>query len=95
MADIVAAIEEAPQERSAQDLTHDLWNDLHTTLMAHMKTISLRSLAADQKAKGFKVEERKVSTKGILAKLKPEPARSLCGAAVTCGKPLGGLLGRR
>jgi Rrf2 family iron-sulfur cluster assembly transcriptional regulator len=85
VADIVAAIEEAPQERSAilgeeaqsaQDLTQDLWNDLHTTLMAHMKTISLRSLAADQKAKGFKVEERKVSAKGILAKLKPEPPRS-------------------
>ena len=85
VADIVAAIEDAPQERNvmhseeaqmAQDLTQDLWNDLHTTLMAHMKTISLRSLAADQKAKGFKVEERKVSTKGILAKLKPEPARS-------------------
>ena len=82
VADIVAAIEEAPQEpgtmlnaeaQSAQDLTQDLWNELHTTLMAHMKTISLRSLAADQKAKGFKVEERKVSTKGILAKLKPEP----------------------
>ena len=72
VADIVAAIEEAPQERGAQDLTHDLWNDLHTTLMEHMKTISLRSLAADQKAKGFKVQERKVSSKGILAKLKPE-----------------------
>jgi Rrf2 family iron-sulfur cluster assembly transcriptional regulator len=76
VADIVAAIEEAPQERSAQDLTHDLWNDLHTTLMAHMKTISLRSLAADQKAKGFKVQERKVSSKGILAKLNPEPVLS-------------------
>jgi Rrf2 family iron-sulfur cluster assembly transcriptional regulator len=85
VADIVAAIEEAPQElaalhsaeaQSAQDLTHDLWNDLHTTLMAHMKTISLRSLAADQKAKGFKVQERKVSSKGILAKLKPEPLHS-------------------
>jgi Rrf2 family iron-sulfur cluster assembly transcriptional regulator len=57
-------------------MTQDLWNDLHTTLMAHMKTISLRSLAADQKAKGFKVAERKVSSKGILAKLKPEPLNS-------------------
>jgi Rrf2 family iron-sulfur cluster assembly transcriptional regulator len=85
VADIVAAIEEAPQERnalhseegqSAQDMTQDLWNDLHTTLMAHMKTISLRSLAADQKAKGFKVQERKVSSKGILAKLKPEPVHA-------------------
>lgn len=82
VADIVAAIEEAPQERSvlnsdeapgAQDMTQDLWNDLHTTLMAHMKTISLRSLAAEQKAKGFQVRESKVSKKGILAKLKPEP----------------------
>jgi Rrf2 family transcriptional regulator, iron-sulfur cluster assembly transcription factor len=82
VADIVAAIEEAPQERSvlhsdeapgAEDMTQDLWNDLHTTLMAHMKTISLRSLAAEQKAKGFQVRESKVSKKGILAKLKPEP----------------------
>jgi Rrf2 family iron-sulfur cluster assembly transcriptional regulator len=51
VADIVAATEEAPHERaalndiqaqSAQDMTQELWNDLHTTLMAHMKTISLR-----------------------------------------------------
>ena len=84
VADIVAAIEEGPQarnamqdeEQGAQDMTQDLWNDLHTTLMAHMKTISLRSLAADQKAKGFKVQERKVSKKGILAKLTPEPVRN-------------------
>lgn len=81
VADIIAAIEETPTmastameadgDQSPQDMTQDLWNNLHTTLMAHMKTITLRSLAADQRAKGFKVEERKTKAKGVFIKAKP------------------------
>jgi Rrf2 family iron-sulfur cluster assembly transcriptional regulator len=86
VADIITAIEETPAmaataldgdgEQSPQDMTQDLWNSLHTTLMAHMKTITLRSLAAEQRVKGFKVEERKTKAKGVFVKPKPEPVRT-------------------
>jgi Rrf2 family iron-sulfur cluster assembly transcriptional regulator len=36
-----------------------------------MKSITLKSLAEDQKSKGFKVEERKPAKKGLLQKIKP------------------------
>ncbi len=86
VADIIAAIEEAPVAPVAtldadgaedpQDMTGDLWNSLHTTLMAHMQTITLRSLAQEQRAKGFRVEERKTKAKGVFAKAKPESVRT-------------------
>ena len=56
-------------------MTQDLWNTLHTTLMAHMQTISLRSLAGDQRAKGFQVQERKTVQKGVFQKPRPPVAR--------------------
>ena len=76
VADIVTAIEGStpgPQEDDASagsptDMTQALWEQLHTALMAHMQTISLRSLALEQRAKGFAVQERKPSNKGILKK---------------------------
>jgi Rrf2 family iron-sulfur cluster assembly transcriptional regulator len=84
VADIIAAIEETPLEMGCTDkaqgdgpdLTQDLWNSLHSTLMAHMQTITLRGLAQEQRAKGFKVQERKVSKRGIFARLKAEPIRT-------------------
>jgi Rrf2 family iron-sulfur cluster assembly transcriptional regulator len=84
VADIVTAIEEsAPstQEPDAlradgpTDMTHALWEQLHTALMEHMKTISLRSLALQQRAKGFAVQERKTAKKGILKKPAPSLER--------------------
>jgi Rrf2 family iron-sulfur cluster assembly transcriptional regulator len=85
VADIVAAIEDTPGvmghssegQHDASDLTEDLWNSLHTTLMAHMKTISLRSLATEQRAKGFVVQERKTGKTGVFVKRKPEPVRPM------------------
>ena len=85
VADIVTAIEGDTDERDSltrddpqgtHDMTHDLWDALHSTLVAYMKTISLRSLAAEQRAKGFQVVERKTSKKGVFAKFKPEPVRT-------------------
>jgi len=84
VADIVTAIEGDTDERDlaqergegAPDMTHDLWDALHSTLVAYMKTISLRSLAQEQRAKGFEVVERKPAKKGVFAKFKPEPART-------------------
>lgn len=54
------------------DLTRALWEQLHTKLMEHMRTISLRSLALEQRAKGFTVQGRKARKKGIL-KMPPSP----------------------
>ena len=85
VADIVTAIEGDTDDRDtltrddqqgAPDMTHDLWDALHSTLVAYMKTISLRSLAAEQRAKGFEVVERKPTKKGVFTKFKPEPVRS-------------------
>lgn len=85
VADIVTAIEGDTDDRDtvsrddpsgAPDMTHDLWDALHSTLVAYMKTISLRSLAAEQRAKGFEVVERKPAKKGVFAKFKPEPVRT-------------------
>ena len=84
VADIVTAIEGDTDDRDltregeagAPDMTHELWDALHSTLVAYMKTITLRSLAAEQRAKGFEVVERKPVKKGVFAKLKPEPVRT-------------------
>ena len=75
VADIVAAIEEpatASAERDgAQDMTKELWAALQTTIVAHMKTITLKSLAAEQRAKGVQVQERKPVKKGVLQNPSP------------------------
>ncbi|MDP3650318.1 MAG: Rrf2 family transcriptional regulator [Rhodoferax sp.] len=85
VADIIGAIEDGDDERkpesqretsqSAQDMTQGLWDDLHSALVKHMKTITLRSLAAEQRAKGFQVEERMATKKGVFQKPKAEPVR--------------------
>jgi Rrf2 family iron-sulfur cluster assembly transcriptional regulator len=75
VADIVSAIEDSsptPQEApepgagGPTDMTQGLWDQLHSALMLHMQTISLRSLAQEQRNKGFQVMERKTESKGIL-----------------------------
>ncbi len=77
VADIIGAIEDKEEgsgretSQSAQDMTRDLWAALQSTVVAHMQTITLRSLADEQRAKGVTVKERKVAKKGVLQKLKP------------------------
>ena len=77
VADIVCAIEDsgpvaqesgAPAEGGPSDMTQGLWDQLHSALMVHMQTISLHSLAQEQRAKGFQVKERKTGSKGVLKK---------------------------
>lgn len=81
VADIICAIEDAESpgrdtSKSAHDMTRDLWAALQSTVLAHMRTITLHSLAQEQQAKGFAVEESKVPKKGVLTKRKPEAARA-------------------
>mgnify|MGYP001180911009 FL=1 len=85
VADIVGAIEEADDERSAaqplestssaQAMTQDLWDALHSTVHAYMQTITLQSLATEQQAKGFQVQERKPVQKGVFQKPQSPVAR--------------------
>ncbi|TAH11010.1 MAG: Rrf2 family transcriptional regulator [Curvibacter sp.] len=75
VADIIGAIEDTADAGNprdgTQDMTQDLWAALQTTIVAHMKTITLKSLAQEQRAKGFQVQERKPAKKGVLQKIKP------------------------
>ena len=79
VADIVGAIEDGasnPQTDgnqressvSAQAMTQDLWDALQTTVLTYLKTVTLQSLADEQKAKGFQVQERRPVQKGVFAK---------------------------
>ena len=82
VADIVSAIEDGSDERtpaaqretsqSAQEMTQDLWDALHSTVLNYMKTITLQSLATEQQAKAFQVQERKPVQKGVFQKPKQE-----------------------
>jgi Rrf2 family iron-sulfur cluster assembly transcriptional regulator len=57
-------------------MTQDLWDALQTTVLAYLKTVSLQSLADEQKAKGFQVQERRPVQKGVFAKPRQEKPRS-------------------
>ena len=73
VADIVLALEEGPTrtQRGQEDMTEALWEQLHSALLEHMKNISLRSLALQQKAKGFAVQERSAHKKSLVKKVAP------------------------
>jgi len=81
VADIIGAIDETEEpevtmQRDGKDLSLDLWDDLHSTLHAYMKTITLQSLASGQRAKGYQIEERKPTKRGVFQKLRIEPVRT-------------------
>jgi Rrf2 family iron-sulfur cluster assembly transcriptional regulator len=78
VAEIVEAIEDgvpdpegALDRGTAYDFTADLWKNLHGALVEHMKSVSLRSLALEQKAKGYKAVERKAGK--CLPAVAPQP----------------------
>lgn len=72
VADIIGAIEEVGDPGSARKNrgvldTQALWDSLNSAVFEHMKTITLKSLADEQRASGYQVQERKKTTKGVLA----------------------------
>ena len=83
VADIISAIEEVGdphslrKERAGVLNTQALWDALNTAVFEHMKTITLKSLADEQRAKGFEVQQRSKATKGVLAAPKPQTPRPL------------------
>ena len=72
VADIIGSIEEVGDPHSARKErvgvlnTQSLWDSLNSAVFEHMKTITLKSLADDQRAHGFQVKERRKTTKGVM-----------------------------
>jgi Rrf2 family iron-sulfur cluster assembly transcriptional regulator len=79
LADIMEAIEEGEgQLRNAERQTgalntQELWESLNRAIFEHMKTITLHSLAADQKAKGVRLESRPAPRKSMLKRRSTQP----------------------
>lgn len=59
-------------EPHAPDMTQDLWDALNAKMVDYLQTISLQSLASEQRAKGYKIEQRKIAAQGVHKKLKPQ-----------------------
>lgn len=85
VADIISAIETPPiladgnpENPTDLDLSQDLWDALHTTIMTYLQTITLSSLAAEQRAKGFQVNEKRSNRKAAagISQSKYEPIRT-------------------
>ena len=82
VASIVAAIEGSeddaacragqPGQLMGQDMTQDLWDALSRKMVEHLQSITLHSLAIEQRAKGFQPDIRKTSRHGVLKKPKLE-----------------------
>ncbi len=86
VADIISSIEEDTDaatssttghgESLTQDMTQELWEALNAKMVDYLQSITLRSLAAEQRAKGFKAEERKPSRQGVGRRPVAEPFRT-------------------
>ncbi|MEY3991486.1 MAG: HTH-type transcriptional regulator IscR [Pseudomonadota bacterium] len=76
MADIVAAVDAPEQEEGIESSTwmrHELWAGLNEKMLAHLQSISLRQLVAEQRNKGVKVEapaQTSSTRRGVFARPK-------------------------
>ena len=78
MADIMSAVDAPTAEEAAGEqsswMNSELWSGLNEQMLAHLQSISLRQLVAEQRAKGVKVEsapKRVVASKsGVFARPK-------------------------
>lgn len=85
VADIIRAIDDTEEAPSAtailerapntRDMTQDLWDALHQTIENYLKTVTLDSLAEQQRARGYKVEDKKPARKGVFKPLQLQPLR--------------------
>lgn len=83
MADIVSAVDAPSEQEVAGEqmgwMSSELWSSLNDKMLAHLQSISLRQLVAEQRAKGVKVEatpRRAVTHKsGVFARPKPVPVK--------------------
>ena len=80
MADIVAAVDAPSAEEQASEgswMNSELWASLNDKMLAHLQSISLRQLVAEQRAKGVKVEPAPQPSvkRGVFAKPKAAPMK--------------------
>lgn len=82
VADIIGAVEGeaehtgpgAPRHGAAtapdqsREMTQDLWDALNSKMVDFMRSITLRSLALEQQAKGFRGQEPPVTNRGVFKK---------------------------
>ncbi|NCN71762.1 MAG: Rrf2 family transcriptional regulator [Rhodoferax sp.] len=82
VADIIAAVEDAPPKRSAkevvatQDMAQDLWDSMNAKVAEFMQSVTLRSLVLEQLAKGIKIEQKPAPNRGVFKKPTPALVRS-------------------
>ena len=78
MADILSAVDAPTAEEAAGEqeswMSSDLWSSLNNQMLAHLQSISLRQLVAEQRAKGVAIEPAPVKAtsvrKGVFARPK-------------------------
>jgi Rrf2 family iron-sulfur cluster assembly transcriptional regulator len=89
VADIILAVEDAPVHGGlsstrpgetparvqAPDMTQDLWDALNSKMVDYMQSITLRSLAVAQRAKGVLVEETPAVNRGVYKQPKRDTLR--------------------
>jgi Rrf2 family iron-sulfur cluster assembly transcriptional regulator len=80
MADIVAAVDAPSAEELATEgswMSSELWSSLNDKMLAHLQSISLRQLVAEQRAKGVAVEPAPQPSlkRGVFAKPKAPPLK--------------------
>lgn len=79
MADIVGAVDASGEEEGGQGgwMNSDLWVGLNEKMLAHLQSISLRQLVAEQRAKGVSVEPAPQPSvkRGVFAKPKATPLK--------------------
>ena len=78
MADIMSAVDAPSAEEAADEkdswMNSELWSSLNNQMLAHLQSISLRQLVAEQRAKGVAIEPAPVKPasvrKGVFARPK-------------------------
>jgi Rrf2 family iron-sulfur cluster assembly transcriptional regulator len=81
VADIVSSVDEPVEEGadgqpSDDGMSRELWQRLNSVMLAHMGTISLKSLVDEQVAKGVTVEPKAPARRPISAQPVVKPVRS-------------------
>lgn len=83
MAEIVAAVDAPTPEEAAGEqsgwMGSELWSSLNAQMLAHLQSISLRQLVAEQRAKGVRIEPPQAKSapalkRGVFAR-KTEPLK--------------------
>ena len=82
VADIILAVEDAPAKENhsdtspARDMTQDLWDAMNVKVLNFTQSVTLKSLALDQLAKGVKIEHKPAPNRGVFKLALQDSVRS-------------------